>query len=675
MSPPPTLALSLSKGCFSFFLSQFKQEERTALRQAQVERWGGGLAVLLASLATVQPVSAQISAPQPLPIVETIPAARDIPYPGMMMLNVDASDTSQNIFRISQSIPVAQAGPVTLLFPKWLPGAHAPRGEIEKLAGLVIKAGGRTLEWKRDAVDVYAFHINVPQGARTLDLNFKFLSATESDQGRIVMTPEMMNLQFVSLSLYPAGYYTRQIPVSASVTYPAGWQAATALRPASVKGNSVTYHTVSYEVLADSPVFAGKHFRAEPLGSNVTLNIVADDARNLVIKPAQLDAHKRLVDQSLKLFGTRQFDRYDFLLALTDRMGSIGLEHHRSSENGVNPGYFTDWDAGPGRRNLLPHEFTHSWNGKHRRPADLFTPDFRTPMRDSLLWVYEGQTQFWGYVLGARSGLFSKQETLDALANIAANLDSRRARDWRALEDTTNDPIITARRPKGWTSYQRSEDYYNEGMLIWLEADNIIRTQSGGVKGMDDFARTFFGTKEGDYGQKPYDFDEIVRTLSGLVSYDWASFLRQRLSEKAANAPLAGFTNAGYRLIFTDEPTPFFKDAEKTSKDMNLTYSIGATLSKTGKITSIVWDGPLFNAGLSVGTDIIAVNGHVYAEDEMKEAIRAAKGTTDPIKLIIKSGDRIREVNVQWNGGLRYPRLEKIGAGESSLDRLLAPRQ
>jgi predicted metalloprotease with PDZ domain len=632
------------------------------------------LALLLASTFLFQPASAQISAPQPLPIVESIPAARDVSYPGTMTLNIDASDVSQNIVRIAQTIPVAQAGPMTLLFPKWLPGNHAPRGEIEKLAGLVIKAGGRILEWKRDPVDVYAFHITVPQGTRALDASFKFLSATESDQGRIVITPEMMNLQFVALSLYPAGYYTRQIPVSATVTYPTGWQAATALRPASVKGSSITYQTVSYEILADSPIFAGKYFRSEPLGYNVTLNIVADEARNLVIKPAQLEAHKRLIDQSLKLFGTRQFDHYDFLLALTDKMGSIGLEHHRSSENGVNPGYFTDWDAGPGRRNLLPHEFVHSWNGKHRRPADLFTPDFRTPMRDSLLWVYEGQTQFWGYVLGARSGLFSKQDTLDALANIAANLDSRRARDWRALEDTTNDPIITARRPKGWVSYQRSEDYYNEGMLIWLEADSIMRTQSGGAKGMDDFARAFFGTREGDYGQKPYDFDEVVRTLNGVAPHDWSRFLNQRLSEKAAGAPLAGFTNAGYRLIFTDEPTPFFKDAEKNSKELNLTYSLGATLNKTGKITTIVWDGPLFNAGLTVGSEIIAVNGLVFSEDDIKDAIRTAKGATDPIKLIVKSGDRVREVSVGWNGGLRYPRLEKVGTGENSLDRLLAPR-
>ncbi len=630
--------------------------------------------LVLLTLCVATPALTQISAPTPLPVIETIPAAKDIPYPGTMILNVDASDTDQNIFKVTQSIPVVQSGPMTLLFPKWLPGNHAPRGEIEKLAGLSFKAGGQSLKWKRDPIDVFAFHIDVPGGARTVEASFQFISATQEDQGRIVVTPEMMNLQWNNLSLYPAGYFTRQIPVVASATYPLGWKAGTALRPASTKGNSVTYQPVSYEVLVDSPVFAGKYFRAETLAPGITLNIVADDARNLLIKPAQLEAHKKLADQAVKLFGTRQFDHYDFLLALSDKMGGIGLEHHRSSENGVNPEYFTEWDSGPGRRNLLPHEFTHSWNGKHRRPQGQITGDFRAPLVNDLLWVYEGQTQFWGYVLGARSGLFSKQETLDAYASIAAGLDVRRARDWRSLDDTTNDPVISARRPKGWTSWQRSEDYYNEGLLIWLEADSIIRKQTGGTKGMDDFARAFFGTKEGDYGQKPYDFAEVVRTLNSVAAYDWNAFLSTRLSEKAPGAPLGGLTGGGYRLIYSDEPTPFFKDAEKNSKDTNLTYSLGATLSKTGKLTSVIWDGALFKAGLILGSEIVAVNGRVYSEEEIKEAVKAAKGGTAPIRLIVKSGDRVREVSVLWNGGLRYPRLEKVGTGEGSLDRLLAPR-
>jgi predicted metalloprotease with PDZ domain len=601
------------------------------------------------------------------------PSFHEAIYPGTMQLEVDARDTARGIFSVHQLIPVASAGPVTLLLPEWLPGNHAPRGQIEKIASLVIKANGLALTWKRDWKDVFAFTVDVPQGVKTLDIRFKFLSATDPEQGRVVMTNEMLNLQWQSVSLYPAGWRTSKIPISATVTYPGGWLGASALRIAEALGDTVRFQTTDYETLIDSPVFAGKYFASWPLGQGVTLNVVADEAKDLAAKPAQIAAHQRLIEQAFKLFGARHFDHYDFLLALTDRMGSIGLEHHRSSENGANPEYFVDWEAGPGRRNLLPHELTHSWNGKYRRPTGQTVPDFRTPLQNDLLWVYEGQTQFWGYVLGARSGLFSKQETLDALASIAAGLDIRRGRDWRSVDDTTYDPIMTPRRPKAWVSFQRSEDYYNEGLLIWLEADAIIRAKSKGSKGLDDFAHAFFGGKDGDWSAKPYDFKEIVGTLNSIAAYDWARFLTQRLTEKAAGAPLNGLTMGGYRLIYSDTPTPFLKDAEKRSKELSLTYSLGGTIAK-GKLTSVVWDGPLFNAGLTIGTEILAVNGTAYTDDAMKEAVSAAKGGTDPLHLIVKLGVRVHEVAVTWAGGLRYPRLEKIGTAQGSIDHLLAPR-
>lgn len=609
-----------------------------------------------------------------LAAAQTIPEARDIAFPGTLTLEVDATDTDQGIFKVRQIVPVATTGPMTLLFPEWLPGNHAARGQIEKLAGLVIKANGKVLEWKRDAVDVYAFHIDVPAGARQLEVSFKFLSATEPDQGRIVVTPDMMNLQWQSVSLYPAGWFTRRIPVSASVTWPAGWKAATALRPASSTGNIVRYQTVDYETLVDSPVFAGRHFRAEPLSANVTLNVVADQAKYLAATPAQIDAHKRLVDQAVKLFGMMPFDHYDFLLALTDQMGSIGLEHHRSSENGVNPEYFIDWNSGPGRRNLLAHEFTHAWAGKYRRPAGQMVTDFRTPLVNDLLWGYEGQDQFWGYVLGARSGLFSKQETLDALANIAATQDIRRGRDWRDLEDTTRDPIITPRRPKGWVSYQRSEDYYNEGMLVWLEVDATLRARTRGEKGMDDFAKSFFAGPDGKWEARGFTLEEIASKLNALSPYDWAGFLKARLSEKQPNAPLSGLTLGGYRLIYTSEPTPFFRDTEKRGGELNLAFSLGMSVGKGGHVSSIIWDGPAFNAGLTTAAEIVAVNGRVYSDEVLREAVTTAEGGKDPIRLIVRTGQRVREVPVQWNGGLRYPRLERIGLGDGSLDLLLAPR-
>lgn len=628
-----------------------------------------GLAVLAAGTAA----AAENSKPMPLPIVDTIAAARDIAFPGTMTLRIDASDHVRGIFRVEQTIPVAAAGRMTLLFPKWLPGKHAPRGEIEKLADLVIRAGGKALTWQRDEIDVYAFHIDVPAGTRRLDVSLAFLSATTGNQGRIVATGDMISLQPNSMSLYPAGWFTRRIPVATTITWPAGWQAGGALRPTTTRGDTVTYETTDYETLVDSPFLAGRWFQRWDLGQNVSLDVAADAPRFLAATAAQIDTHKRLVDQAIKLFGARHFDHYDFLLSLSDNLGGIGLEHHRSSENGVNPGYFTEWDKGPGRRNLLAHEFTHSWNGKFRRGADSVTPDFRTPMRGSLLWVYEGQTQFWGYVLGARAGLFSKQETLDTLALVAAGLDNRPGRRWRSLDDTTNDPVITPRAPKAWVSAQRSEDYYSEGMLIWLEADAIMRRQSAGARGMDDFARAFFGSNDADWGVLPYDFGTLVNTLNGVVPYDWDKFLRQRLTEKLPGAPLTGFTASGYKLVYTDTPTPAAADAARTAKISNLTWSGGLVIGKDNKVEAVLWESAAFAAGITIGDEIVAVAEAPYSDDTLKAAITAAKGTTRPIALLVKTADRLRSVDLAWFGGLRYPRFEKSGP-DGALDRLLAPR-
>ena len=633
------------------------------------------LIALLAS--TPAPVLAQRSMPQPLPIVDSIPAARDAPFPGTIKLAVDATDTVRGVFRVNETIPVPPdlAGKrMALLFPKWLPGKHAARGEIEKLAGLEIRAGGRLLAWKRDPVDVYAFWVEVPAGAASLEVNFDFLSATEGPQGRIVVTSDMMNLQPNSVSLYPAGWFTRQIPVELSVTWPQGWQAGSAMREASRDGNRITYSPVDYETLVDSPFFAGRNFAKWDLGQNVSLNVVADEARFLKASDEQIGKHKALVTQAVKLFGTRQFDHYDFLLSLTEKMGGIGLEHHRSSENGVDTGYFTDWERGPGRRNLLPHEFSHSWNGKHRRGADLVTPDFRTPMRNSMLWVYEGQTQFWGYVLQARSGLVKVEDTLDQLATIAATLDNRPARSWRSLDDTTNDPIITPRAPKGWLSFQRSEDYYTEGLLIWLEADAIIRRESGGARSLDDFARRFFGTGDGDWGVKPYDFASLVAELNAVQPYDWGSHLTRRLTEKADGAPLKGLELAGWKLVYTDKPTAAFTDANR--RQVNLLFSGGLLLGLAGKVDQVLWNSAAYDAGLAVGDVLLAVNELPYSDDALRAAVTAAKGGATPIKLVVKTDDRVRTVEWAWTGGLRYPRLERIGAvKQTSLEMLLSPRK
>lgn len=629
-----------------------------------------GLAGLLSTSALAAPVQ---SMPQPLPIVGTVPAPRDIAFPGTMALKADATDVARGIWKVRQTIPVPAAGPMTLLFPKWLPGNHSPTGQVEKVAGLVITANGKELPWKRDEIDVYAFTVDVPAGVKSLDVRFQFLSATTGNQGRIVATTDMLSLQPNSVALYPAGYFTRRIPVTTSVTWPTGWTAHGALRPTGKSGDTVTYETTDFETLVDSPFLAGRWSKTWDLGSNVSLDVVADAPRFLEATPAQIDAHKKLVEQAVKLFGARHFDHYDLLLSLSDTMGGIGLEHHRSSENGVSTPYFTEWAKGPGDRNLLPHEFTHSWNGKYRRGADLFTADYSTPMRNSLLWVYEGQTQFWGYVLGARSGITSKQDTLDSLAAIAASLDNRPARTWRSLDDTTNDPVISRRAPKGWTSEQRSEDYYNEGLLIWMEADAIIRRETKGAKGLDDFAKAFFGVNDGDWGTNTYDFNTVVMTLNGVVPYDWAGFLNRRLTEKADHAPLNGFTMSGYKLVYTDTPTLAFGEARRGVKINNLSYSGGLTIGKDGMVEQVVWDSAAYTAGITVGDTIVAVNDKPYSDDMLKAEITAAKGGKAPIRLLIKTGDRLRMVDFAWNQGLRFPRFEKTGP-DGALDALLMAR-
>jgi predicted metalloprotease with PDZ domain len=615
-------------------------------------------------------VQAQNSAPEAQAIVDTIPPARDIAWPGTITESVDATDVTHAIFSVHETIPVS-AGPLTLLYPQWIPGYHSPGGQIPELAGLKFIAGGTPLSWRRDPVDVFAFHLEIPDGVSNVEAQFQFLAPTDVTQGRIVTTPDMLNVQWNAVALYPAGYYVRQIQVAPSLTLPDGWHAATALEVASQAGATIHFQPVAFDTLVDSPVFAGANVRVETLAPGVRLNIVADQPEQLAATDEQIQFHRNLVTQAVKLFGAQHYDHYDFLLALSDRQGGIGLEHHRSSENGTASGYFTKWDDNLTSRQLLPHEYTHSWNGKFRRPFDLWTPDYRTPMQDNLLWVYEGQTQFWGIILGARSGLLTKEQTLGSIASLAAYLDTQPGRQWRPLTDTTDDPVMAERRPKGWRSWQRAEDYYNEGVLIWLDADSLIRQLSHGQRSMDDFARAFFGVKDRDWGELTYNFDDIVHTLNGVQPYDWATFLNDRLNQVSDHAPLDGLTRGGYQLIYTNEPTEWFKANEKSREITDLTYSGGFILGKAGLVTDVLWDGPAFNAGLTVGTTLVAVNNRALDTDQLKAAIKAKKS---PLSLLVKTGDVYRTINLDYNGGLRYPRLEKIATGPASLDELLAPK-
>ncbi len=632
-------------------------------------------AALLLTAAPAVFAQATNSAPQAVPITQTVPDARDVPYPGVMQLDIDASDTIRNVYRVRQTIPVPDgASELILQLPEYLPGHHSPRGTLNLLADIRFEAGGKPLTWTRDPVEVFAFHVPVPAGTREVTATFAHTSPLQSNEGRITMTREMLNLQWDKMSLYPAGYYVRQIKVKPTVTFPKDWDVFTALDGQKATGSTVTWDTVDYETLVDSPIFAGKYAKSWELGHGVQLDVVADAPDQLALKPENLATFKKVVDEAVALFGSRHFDHYNWLLALTDRLGGIGLEHHRSSENDWQPNGFTDWDEMAHDRNVVSHEIMHSWNGKFRRPAKLWTPDYRQPMRDNLLWMYEGQTQFWGWIVAGRSGLQDKDTVLGSLAGTAAFYSNQAGRAWRSVEDTTMDPIINYRRPRPYTDIQRDEDYYSEGMLVWLEADQIIRQGTKGARGLDDFAKAFFGMRDGDWGQLTYEFDDIVAALNGVYAYDWATFLHTRLQTPGQPAPVKGIEMGGYQLVWKDNPNPYRKGQMKTGKFLDLQYSLGVNLNSDGEVTLTMWDSPAFNAGIVDGVKIVAINGDEYSEDAIKQAISAAKGTKDPIDLIVKRGERYLTLELDYHGGLRYPWLEKTGTGQTGLDKLLAPR-
>ncbi|MGE5242724.1 MAG: M61 family metallopeptidase [Betaproteobacteria bacterium] len=622
--------------------------------------------------------AAQSPGPQPSPMPPPVPAPQDRPYPGTIRLAVDATDTARRIVSVRETIPVSAPGPIVLLYPRWIPGHHSPNGPVQEVAGLVLHANGQRIEWRRDPVDVFAFHADVPAGAHAIDAEFQWLTPVNARVGRVTVTTEMLDLQWNALALYPAGYFSRDISVEPSLRVPEGWQVATALDTASTSGSTTTFKPVTFNTLLDSPVYAGRYFKRYDLDPGgpapVHLDVVADRADLVEAPPDGLAAHRALVQQAYRLFGSHHYDHYDFLLSLSGEMGGIGLEHHRSSEDGTIPTYFSDWTKSFTVRDLLSHEYTHSWNGKFRRPADLWTPNFNVPMRDSLLWVYEGQTQYWGYTLAARSGLWTKQEALDALASVAATYDHRIGRTWRALEDTTNDPIIANRRPQSWRSWQRSEDYYSEGQLVWLDADTLIRDLSHGRKSLDDFARAFFGIDTGSFVTVTYTFDDVVHALNAVQPYDWATFLERRLEGHGPGAPLDGITRGGYRLVYTDKPSEFWRVNESRRRMADLTYSIGLTASSDGTVSDVQWEGPAFKAGLTEGARIQAVNGEAYDAARLEDAIAAAKGTAAPIVLVIRSDDRYRTVSLDYHDGLRYPHLERDPATPARLDDILAPR-
>jgi predicted metalloprotease with PDZ domain len=612
---------------------------------------------------------------------EVIPPPEDVPFPGVITLHVDASDVARRVMHVEQSIPVAQPGRITLLYPLWLPGNHSTTGPVEMLAGLVVRTNaGQRLDWQRDAQNMHAFHVDVPAGVTQLNLTFNFVTPSNRSQGRVVMTPDLLNLQWEKALLYPAGHYARQVQVEPRVTLPPGWQFAAALRGAERQGDVVRFARVPLEMLVDSPLFAGPHMRRIELGADPTgpvrLNVFADAPAELAAGDEQIEFHRRMLRETLQLFGSRHYREYDFLLAISDHVSRIGLEHHESSENVVDLGYFIDWDGQGAVRDLLPHELVHSWNGKFRRPADLWTPSYEVPMGTSLLWVYEGLTEYWGMVIAGRSGLWSPEFSRDMLARQAATFDLGRAgRQWRNLQDTTQQPIIQYRGQQTYPSWQRSSDYYTEGALVWLDVDTKLRELSNGRRSLDDFARVFFGVEDGRLTPLTYVFEDVVNALNAVVPYDWSGMLQARLDRHGPTAPLDGLARGGWQLVYDVERSPAERQEDTASGTQGFLYSVGLRLTGEGKIGEVYWDSPAFKAGLVPESTVVAVNGKAYSHDRLRDAIRAAAtGAKPPIELLVRDADTFRSVQIAYHDGLRYPRLERVAGTPDRLSDILRPR-
>lgn len=606
-------------------------------------------------------------------------AAGDDAWPGTIRLRVDASDVERSIQRVRESIPVA-AGPLTLSYPQWIPGNHAPTGPVNQIAGLVLRGNGKELRWRRDDVDMYAFHLDVPAGVDTLEVEFQYFSPTAADQGRVAVTPELLSLQWHRVLVYPAGRAAAKIRVAPELVLPAGWSYATSLEGATGDGGAVRFGETTLETLVDSPVYAGRHFRRFALDDGkaqpVRLDAVADAAESLDAKPATLAAHRALVVQADRLFGTRPFAHYDFLLAASDTFSGIGLEHQQSSENGQRAGYllgeppFVDYD-------LLAHEYVHAWNGKFRRPAPTWTPHYNTPMRNDLLWVYEGLTQYWAVVLTARAGLWSREQALAVLANVAAGAERRAGRRWRDLQDTVHQGILDFNdRPQAWENWQRAFDFYNEGTLLWLDVDARIRELSHERRSLDDFARRFFAGAPGLREVSTYAEADVAATLAAIEpGEDWSAFLRARLDAHDA-LPLGGLARAGWKLAYSDEPNLAVADAAAAEESHDFSDSLGLRIAdKDGRLVDVQWDGPGWRAGLARDTQVVAVDGTAYGGARLRNALLAARRDGTPLRLLVRRADDFREVRIDYRDGPRQPHLQRIDGRPDRLMQILAPRR
>lgn len=608
--------------------------------------------------------------------VNAKPNAGSPPAPAIT-LSVDATEAPRKLFHARMKIPVSP-GPLTLVYPKWIPGEHGPTGPIVDLAGLKLSVGGKTVPWRRDDVDMYAFHLEVPAGARELDVALDFLSPTFAGgfTAGASTTAHLAIVTWNQLVVYPAGSNVSEITFKANLSLPPGWKFGTSLPVASQSANKVDFAPVSLERLVDSPVLAGEYFLVIPLAANPPneIDIAADNAADLAISAELTTTLKRVVTEAVSLFGATHYTHYHFLLTLSDHTAHFGLEHHESNDSRVSERSLLDPALRDVSLGVLPHEFVHSWNGKYRRPAGLATPNYQEPMKGELLWVYEGLTQYLGNLLSARSGLWTPQQYREHLAQIAADLDHKPGRLWRPLIDTTIAAQVLYGAPGEWNSLRRSVDFYDEGWLIWLDTDTKIRELTGGTRSLDDFCKRFHGPPSTPPMIKTYGFDDVVATLNNVAPFDWRSFLLTRLNSTDFHAPLGGIERGGWKLAYDPTLSGFLKDLEQVRHGTEMGYSIGLRLNEDGSIADVIEGMAASKAGVGPGMKVLAVNGKAYSPEVLRDSVKA---TTDPkqrrIDLLIDNEGHVATYQLTYGGGEKYPVLERDGSKPDVLAKIIAP--
>jgi len=594
-------------------------------------------------------------------------------------LAVDATGASRKIFHARLTIPVTP-GELTLYYPKWIPGEHMPSGPINNLAGLRLSAQGITLAWKRDLLDMYSFRVHVPPGIDSIEVLLDYLAPTafESYYSGSPTTAQLSTLDWNEVLLYPKGWNASELEVDASLRLPAGWQFGTALPMLSQSDGQIRFAPATLSTIVDSPVIMGVNFKVVPLLPGYLppheMDIAADSAAGLDMTLGLIAHYGNLVRQSSALFGSHHYRSYHFLLTVSDLVPHGGLEHHESDESRLPEDELTDperlmLDAG-----LLPHEFAHSWNGKYRRPAGEVTADYEQPVRTDLVWVYEGLTSYLGDILTARSDLWGPEQYRDNLAVISARLDHVPGRNWRDLQDSADAAQVLFLASRSWTSRRRGwEDIYDEGELIWLWADMIIRQKSEGQRSLDDFCRLFFGGQEGPPEVKPYDFDELVSALNRVEPYDWQAFFLKRLGSHAPRAPLEGVEASGWLLVYSNVPSQMVRAREKLSKSINAVCSIGLEVKEDGIILDAIEDMVAARAGISPGMRVVAVNGRRFSADVLHAALRAGKHTADPLELLVENNEQYSEYRLDYHEGEKYPHLQRNTSQTDLLNQTIQP--